>query len=493
MGAVSGLASLVWLPSGISLTILFLSGLRLFPAILLAAFLVNLTTGAHMLSALLISIGNTFEVVLAVILLRRIGFNPLFIRVKDVYFFIFAITLGASVSSTIGTTSLWITHTITFRGLSPTFGAWLFGDFMSMLILTPFLLTWIKGSSIIQRKFTAKKFFEALILTLSITLLASFIYWGGPGIFRNAPKTYLIFPFLIWTAMRFGIQEVTAILFLLFVFAASGSILDVGPFADSNIAIRLALVHGFLTIAAITTLILATVNNERREFDRRKDNFISMASHELKTPLTSAKILIQVILKQSSKNTKTSKLLRKMNVQIDKLSNLINDLLDVTKIEQGKLELRNEVFLVKPVVKEIIDELKLTTDHQLIVRWHTKLYISADKQRFHQIITNLVMNAIKFSPPKSKIIISSKKQGNFLVISVQDFGIGIPDSEIKQVFSRFYQINSNNRDTYPGIGLGLFIVKEIISRLHGTVWVESEEGKGSTFSFNLPIVHKKTS
>lgn len=116
--------------------------------------------------------------------------------------------------------------------------------------------------------------------------------------------------------------------------------------------------------------------------------------------------------------------------------------------------------------------------------WHTKLYVYADRERIRQVLINLITNAIKYSPEAKKVVIRSQKNKNFIQISVQDFGIGIPKTEQLKIFDRFYQ--SQNHKTYPGLGLGLYISSEIIKANGGKMWVESDEGKGSTFYFTLP-------
>jgi PAS domain S-box-containing protein len=230
----------------------------------------------------------------------------------------------------------------------------------------------------------------------------------------------------------------------------------------------------------------------QKELEMRKDDFISLASHELKTPLTSVMMFTEVLKRRIAKHTdkKVLQVLKKMEENVNKLNELVKNILDVSKISKGKMKVSQEKFLVKELVDDIIEDLRPITNHQLIVDWHTRDVVRADKERIRQVLINLITNAVKYSPKADKVIISCFKRGKNIEVSVRDFGIGIPKIEQKKVFNRFYQVS--NHATYPGLGLGLYISHEIIKANNGKMWVESEEGKGSTFYFSLPI-YKETS
>lgn len=227
---------------------------------------------------------------------------------------------------------------------------------------------------------------------------------------------------------------------------------------------------------------------ERKELENRKDDFISMASHELKTPLTSIGIYSQVLQKQLKKlnDKKALELQEKINKQLANLTELVKELLDVSAIERKKMKLNKEEFLVKELAEEIVESLRFVSDHELELDWHTKSPVVADRERIRQVLINLVSNAIKYSPQNTKIRIRSKKKDNMIVVSVHDAGIGIPEQEISKLFGRFYQAG-NGEKTYPGLGLGLYISNQIIAIHGGQMWAESKVGKGSTFYFSLPI------
>lgn len=222
-----------------------------------------------------------------------------------------------------------------------------------------------------------------------------------------------------------------------------------------------------------------------------KDQFLRVASHELKTPVTSLKgytQLLQMTLEEEGVNANTAKLVQKMDQQIDKLTGLIVNLLDVTKIENGQLQYLNENFNFNLLVLETVEELQRTTQTHLVkTQLDDAVNINGDRTRIGQVIANLLTNAIKYSPGNNVIIVSTEIKANEITLSVQDFGLGIPKTDIPFIFDRFYRITGNHRETYPGLGLGLFIAAETIRRHHGQINVTSKEGIGSTFRFNIPL------
>jgi PAS domain S-box-containing protein len=230
---------------------------------------------------------------------------------------------------------------------------------------------------------------------------------------------------------------------------------------------------------------------ERIEIDRKKDEFISIASHELKTPVTSLKAYTQILQStfDEDNNEKASAMLAKMDKQIDKLTSLIVDLLDVTKIDKGEMVFDFEKFDINELITEIAEEMQRTTQkHKIKLELHDCKKIKGDRNRIGQVIVNFISNAIKYSPKENKIVVSSKCDDKNVVISVRDFGIGIPKTEHSNIFKRFYRVSGNY--TFPGLGLGLYISSQIIKRHQGEISFRSKEGKGSTFYFQIPLRRK---
>lgn len=145
---------------------------------------------------------------------------------------------------------------------------------------------------------------------------------------------------------------------------------------------------------------------------------------------------------------------------------------------------------MQDLLKETVESMQMTTDkHTIIIKNKSKTHVIADRDRVGQVITNLLSNAIKYSPKSNRVVVTTTKQDKYIIISVQDFGVGIPRKNKDEIFDRFFRVNEPQHATFPGLGLGLYISKEIVKRFNGDIWVESQKGKGSVFSFSLPIAH----
>ena len=224
---------------------------------------------------------------------------------------------------------------------------------------------------------------------------------------------------------------------------------------------------------------------------KKKDEFISIASHELKTPVTSIKGYVQLLQFNFLKagNNHAAALLNKVDLQINKLTHLISDLLDVNKIENGQLQYQNENFDFNVLVNEISEETgRVLKKHTINSRLAPSKIINGDRNKIGQVITNFIENAGKYSKAGAEINISTIITKNFIRLCVQDFGIGIPEEQQPKIFGRFCRVTSDNENTYAGLGLGLYISAEIIKRHNGVIGVNSKKGEGAVFYFELPFV-----
>jgi PAS domain S-box-containing protein len=221
-----------------------------------------------------------------------------------------------------------------------------------------------------------------------------------------------------------------------------------------------------------------------------RDEFFSIASHELKTPITSIKAFIQIMQRSFNKKDDlvAQRLLARTNNQVDKLIFLVRDLLDITKIQSGKLSLNCIEHNIGTVVQEAVSDYQTTTPtHQIVLENVLQQSFKFDKERVEQVLNNLLSNAVKYSPDADKVIVKMAEQDDGVLLSVQDFGVGIAKQHLSKVFDRFYRSNPEQLGSLSSLGLGLYIASEIISRHNGKMWVESELGKGSTFYFWLPV------
>jgi PAS domain S-box-containing protein len=249
---------------------------------------------------------------------------------------------------------------------------------------------------------------------------------------------------------------------------------------------------GFLRVAKDVT---EKKRYERRlkELDQMKSDFVSNVSHELRTPLTSIKGSVDNMLDglTGTLNEKQMRYLTRIKANTDRLSRLINDLLDLSRIEAGRTELRPATLSLTALAEEVAEQLRPLATEKLIRLElpppDLQVTVWADRDKVTQVLMNLMGNAVKFTPPEGKVTVALEKEGGDCVqISVADTGPGILPEERHKIFSRFYQVANINKEKPRGSGLGLAISKALVEMHGGKIWVESETGQGSTFYFTLP-------
>lgn len=224
---------------------------------------------------------------------------------------------------------------------------------------------------------------------------------------------------------------------------------------------------------------------------KQKDNFLGAASHELKTPITTIKVCIQLLSEMVTwvDIDTGAGLIKRIDRQIEQLSSIINNLLDSAKMMSGALNFNYSAFEIDIMVADVIGGLQLITDRKIVMEpgCNTKL-VRADRDKIEQVIVNLLTNALKFSPVSQPIIVRTFIEHDKARIEVEDFGTGIKEENLENIFEQYFREDFGNKYTYPGLGLGLFISSEIIKKDGGKISVKSKEGKGSAFSFLLPFV-----
>lgn len=234
--------------------------------------------------------------------------------------------------------------------------------------------------------------------------------------------------------------------------------------------------------------------SEQKEYEKRKDDFINTATHEIRSPITCIKVLADIV-KNEAKNSKSATLkesIKVLNDQVDRLIELTRYLLDVSKIQNGKLKIKKELFDLSVVIERSVVTLQLSApQHTFEIINNVKYKTYGDKERIRQVITNLLTNAVKYSPKEGKIIITCSENNGGIKVSVQDFGIGISKEDKNKIFLRFFRTPTAQKIDISGIGLGLYITRKIILVHNGKIDLTSIRGKGTTFFFTLPAKPKK--
>lgn len=265
--------------------------------------------------------------------------------------------------------------------------------------------------------------------------------------------------------------------------------------ADGNYAVifdRGSILHDDFNMPyrMVGSMVDITKTNElQKELMQKKDEFMSIASHELKTPITSIKAFLQLTARVARKGVVNDDMLTyidKASRQLNNLTFLVSDLLDVSKIQAGKMQFNYSHFNMKNLITECVSDMQNTEDFEIVMEHVDDIEVYADQPRIEQVLKNFLSNAIKYSPDSNAVIVYTVLTGKEIKVVVKDFGIGIPADKTSLVFDRFFRVD-NASYQFSGLGLGLYICAEIVTRHGGTVGAESEEGKGSEFWFQIPL------
>ena len=506
-------ASPVWPPAGVALGALLVLGYRTWPAIFVGAFLVNVTTAGNFGTSLAIGAGNTLEALCGAWLVNRFADGvDVFEHSKNVFKFAFVAVATAVVSPTIGVTSLAVAGFADWARYGAIWMTWWLGDAAGDLIFAPLVILW----GIRPRwRWSGKKDLEVGLLLLLLMLLGQAVFGGWfPISAKNYPIAFICGPVVIWLAFRMSQRETATGIFILSAIAIWGTLRNFGPFVMETENQSLLILQAATAVLAITALALAAGMAERRRAEealtkekslvesanRTKDNFLAMLSHELRTPLTPVVAALETLSKQWPRNDEEKSVLEMIRRNVDVETRLIDDLLDVTRISKGKLDLK---FATLDAHKAVLNVVEICRSEAAAKRIQVNValsavdhYVTADEARFQQMIWNLLKNAIKFSREAGQVTISSANESpHQLTITVQDKGVGIAPNLIGRIFDPFEQASRSLRQRFGGLGLGLAISKSL-AQAHNAALVAKSEGAGygSTFSVTMGTValHSQT-
>ena len=495
LDAVGGVATLVWPATGISLVALSELGLTLWPGVAIGAFVVNLWVGAPVVLAATIAVGNTLEAVIGAYALRRLAPSDYWLeRLMGVTSLILlSAGLSTAVSATVGTVGLLMVRRISIDDFSFAWRVWWLGDAVSDLIVAPALVAWRAWP---LRRTGTRRSLEGVAVALA-TALAALAFFEPRSVLTHAPiGPYLLFPPLIWAAFRFGPRAVANLTLFAAVAAVCGTAIGLGPFAIGSLPQRLLPLQAFMAMFSATGLLLAAAVAERkraeaeaREAVRARDEFLSIASHELKTPVTSLQLQLAALgakLKTDPSSANVPAKMQSILRQARRLAELIDNLLDVSRIASRRLDLTFEEVDFAALVKDVAvraEEVVTQAGSRLELSLNGPVWGYWDKQRLHQVVDNLLSNAVKYGAGKP-IEISLQPGANAVVLRVRDQGIGISTEDQERIFQRFVRAVSPRH--YGGFGLGLWIARQIVEELGGRIGVTSEANQGSTFTVSLP-------
>src|SRR5438132_4222658 len=500
-------ASPVWPPAGIALAALLLLGYRAWPAIFVGDFLLNVTTAGNFATSFAIATGNTLEALAGAWLVNRFaGGRNVFERPQGVFKFALAAAISTVISPAFGVTSLALTGFADWANYGAIWLTWWLGDATGDLVFTPLVLLWSVGSG---RRWNKKEAAEVGALLLLLVLLSGIVFGGWLEISaRSYPIAFICGPVVIWTAFRFTQRETATGLFILSAVAVWGTLHGFGPFVTETENQSLLALQWWIAVLTVTAMALSAGMAERRRIEeelqqqksvvetanRTKDHFLAMLSHELRTPLTPVVSAVESLETQpaQTEDTRASLAMIRRNIELE--TQLIDDLLDFTRVARDKMELRFAPVDAHLAVCNAVEICRVEAKSKKL-QVHLNLaaksyYLAADPAKFQQIIWNLLKNAIKFTPEGGEIVISSENpSGTMLTVTVRDTGIGIEPDAMRRIFDPFEQGNRSFERRVGGLGLGLTISKSLAQAHGGTLTVQSDgPDRGSTFLLSMQTI-----
>ncbi len=521
-----GNVTAIFAPSGIAIAAVALGGYRALPGVALGSFLGNtnlLVPGKELvglLTALSIGVGAALQAGAGVYGLKRYSRERNFLETSGsvVAFVLFSALAASLINSSIGSSA------IVLGGYAPVelhpslWLTWWLGDATGVLIAAPMPILWRR----LTRKLDRTRLIESLLL-IGALLLTGYIAFG-----MGWPVEYLMLPVLVMIVFRSGLQGASLSIVLVSVIAILGTASGKGTFAfygQLNANAPLLLLQAYLGTVTISTLTLAAVLHQQRLAERQlaamnrtleatveertrdlviakelaetanrtKSEFLANMSHELRTPLNAVTGYTSIILDGMGGeiDEEARYMLRRVYANSDHLLGLINQLLDLSKIEAGRIEISEEAFDPRALAQRWYNQVSVLAEEKLLafelqVDPLVPQTLYGDTERISQVVLNLLSNAIKFTSKGTvRLVVGCAEQN--LQIAVSDTGIGIPPHALDYIFDKFRQADASTARQHGGTGLGLAIARTLSQLMNGTISVQSELGKGSVFTVRLPL------
>jgi signal transduction histidine kinase/ActR/RegA family two-component response regulator len=505
-GLIHPSASAVWPPTGVAIAALLLFGYRVWPAVFIGAFLVNVTTAGSIATSIGVATGNTLEgIAAAYLVIRFAGGRHAFARPRDIFRFVgLAAVVSTTISATIGVTTLALGGYAPWHEFVSIWVTWWLGDAAGAILVTPMLILW---SDKRDESWNGRRAGEAALL-LGFVVAVGLLIGFAPAL-APYPRAFLCLPPLVWAAFRFGTREVATAVAILSAIAAWATTNGSGPFAMSTPNESLLVLQTFMIIMAVTALPMAALVAERaallqreraaRELaenaNRTKDEFLAMLSHELRNPL-GAISGAAAVLERIDATGETGRWRMIIQRQTEHLTRLIEDLLDIARITASKMVLKPRPTDLAEVAERCVRALNAASDfaqHRLELQL-LPVWVNADPDRVTQIISNLIANALKYTRTNDTIRVRTSAEGAQALLCIEDTGVGIPPELLRRVFDAFTQGEQDLARTQGGLGIGLTLVRRLAEMQGGSVEVRSDgAGRGSTFVVRLPRVEAPAS
>ncbi len=514
LAVINPSASPIWPATGIAMAAVLVIGYRAAPAIYLGALLANYKVSHIWPCAAVIAAGNTLEAVLTAFLVNQFaGGREFYERAANVFRFLFyAVICSAPLSAITGAIALVVWKMALPDDYARIFLTWWLGDSVGAVVITPLLVIWATRPS---PRLSLAQTLEGFVL-MAILVTIGWVQWGRWSLMgiKHYPVAYLMIPPLLWSALRFHQRGATTATFIIAVGAVWGTLEARGPFHLDDRNTSLVLLQLYAATMTVTALLVSTIVAERRGAEHRekaarreaetasraKDDFLAVLSHELRTPLTPALLTITMLQRRGGLPEDVVEDLQLIQRNIELEARLIDDLLDLTRVARGKLQLNNEVLDIHGPLGRAVEISRrrngVSLQFDLEAAIHPgEPFVVGDPARLQQVFWNLLSNAQKFTPPGGSIRIRSLNPRPGVVrVEVSDSGIGIEPEVLPRLFNAFDQGDVAAAKKAGGLGLGLAITKALVSAHGGELTASSAgKGQGATFAVELPTVPTPTS
>jgi signal transduction histidine kinase len=494
--------------SAIAISTLYFGGIRLWPVVFISAFASQILTGSPLIAIFAVPVIETAQSTIGSWLLHKAHIDPLFRRYRDTFYFI--LSMGAV--SAIGSVLQMLVRLFRVQPniIATGWHAYV-ATFFCFLILTPFLLRWF-----VKPRFsrTPIEILETVSIFAVLAAIDYALFIRGIPIFEGIPLVYFLLVPLFWIALKLRPRFITLALVITSIFAVAGVLIHVQP---SMLTETLYQIEILIIVLAIIFFIVTSLEEDRRvntnimhsqmaalrnavakesSESKAKNDFIAILSHELRNPLAPVLSSIDLLKLKGPRDEEDRELLDMMEGRMDTIRRLLDDLLDISRISEGKIVLKKEKIDLESIIKRSI----VSTEHhrkelhqRLVTRFPQRpLFLIGDAVRLEQVFSNLLTNASKFSSSGDTITLHLREHDGVAEIEVIDRGVGIHPGELETIFLPFRQIQDVERSK-KGLGIGLTLVRNFIEMHGGSIKAQSEgRGHGSRFVVNLPLVLTET-
>jgi len=503
---VHGQVTPIWPPTGIALVTFLLLGRRMWPAIALAAFAVNLPLGPSPVGAGLIACGNTLAPLVSTELLRRAGFHRELDRMRDaIAIVVLGALVGMTISATIGTAVLTLSGAVPVGKLAATWAVWWAGDATGVLLVAPMLLSFVPRPGL--RPLGWRRGIELTVLLIAIGVVTYFLFENQ---FR---LEYLVLPLIAVAAWRFRLRGAAPAALIASVIAAWAAVNGVGPFASENLLEKMVTLQAFNVSLSLASFLLASFADTRQRGEElarlyhsaslaiaAKNNAIDVAGHELGPPVTALTSYLTV-LSDGQLGPPPSKWRATLNVMAEKawqVNRIMNELVESARIE-AKTDPTSHAYVdLRDDVRKAVDRARARvemTGAQITVSLpKDPVPVNADSRQIGRILDTLINNSLTYVARPPRLKLEALVDRNRGVVRVTDNGVGMSGSQRSRVFQPFHRTDDPAFSSVPGVGLGLYSSRILAEANQGRLTLETTEpGVGTCFALDLPLTKLKPS